>query len=382
MSPRERAVDERMIRRALALAALGTGTAAPNPRVGAVVARAARVIGQGYHRRPGEPHAEAVALNHVETSGGSASGATLYTTLEPCCHTGRTPPCVDRIVRAGIGRVVASMKDPNPKVNGGGFRALRRMGVAVEVGLLRAEAYRLNEAFVKHARTGLPLVTLKGATSLDGRIATRTLDSKWITSGLARRHARLLRAEHEAILIGTGTALADDPRLDRRPRSPLSRPLLRVILDRNLRLSPRSRLVRSLSRGPVLVFCGSGGSPRRRRALEALGVEVEEARERGKKLPRLDLEEVLRKLGGRGITSLLVEGGGELEGSFLDLRLGDRLVLYVAPRILGGREARPWIGGEGVAPAAGAVRLRRARSTRVGDGWLVEGTLEYDRADR
>ncbi len=382
MSPRERAVADRMIRRALALAALGTGTAAPNPRVGAVVARGARVIGQGYHRRPGEAHAETVALDDVEASGESASGATLYTTLEPCCHTGRTPPCVDRIVRAGIGRVVASMTDPNPKVNGGGFRALRRSGVAVEVGILREEACRLNEAFVKHARTGLPLVTLKGATSLDGRIATRLLDSKWITSSLARSHARLLRAEHEAILAGTGTVLADDPRLDRRPRSPGSRPLLRVILDRSLRLPLRSRLVRSIDRGPLLVVCGVGAPPKRRRALEALGVEVETVRERGKKLPRLDLEEVLRKLGGRGITSLLVEGGGELEGSFLDLRLGDRLVLYIAPRILGGREARPWIGGEGVRTAAGAVRLRRARSTRVGDGWLVEGSLEYAGADR
>ncbi len=379
MSPRERAVADRMIRRALALAALGTGTAAPNPRVGAVVARGERVIGQGYHRRPGEPHAEAVALTHVETSGGSALGATLYTTLEPCCHTGRTPPCVDRIVRSGVGRVVASMKDPNPRVNGGGFRALRRSGVAVEVGVLREEAYRLNEAFVKHARTGLPLVTLKGAISLDGRIATRLLDSKWITSAVARRHARLLRAEHEAILVGTGTVLADDPRLDRRPRSPLSRPLVRVILDRTLRLPPRSRLLRSLGRGPLLVFCGIGAPVKRRRALEALGVEVEVVGERGKKLPRLDLHEVLRTLGGRGITSLLVEGGGELEGSFLDLCLGDRLVLYVAPRILGGRDARPWIGGEGVRTAAGAVRLRGARSTRVGDGWMVEGSLDYSK---
>jgi diaminohydroxyphosphoribosylaminopyrimidine deaminase/5-amino-6-(5-phosphoribosylamino)uracil reductase len=366
-----------MIRRALALATLGTGTAAPNPRVGAVIARGGRILGQGYHRRPGEPHAEAVALGRVEISGERAKGATLYTTLEPCCHTGRTPPCVDQIVRAGIGRVVASMRDPNPRVNGGGFRALRREGVEVEVGLLREEAYRLNEAFVKHARTGIPLVTLKGATSIDGRIATRSLDSKWITSEFARRHARLLRAEHEAILVGIGTALADDPRLDRRLRSRWASPLLRAVLDRTLRLSPRSRLVRSLSRGPVLVFCGFGASPKRRRALEDLGIEVREVSERGPKRPRLDLEEVLGELGGRGITSLLVEGGGELSGSFLDLRLGDRLVLYVAPRILGGREARPWIGGEGVVEAAGAVRLRRARSTRVGDGWLIEGSLDY-----
>ncbi len=378
MSLRQRALDLRMIRRALALATLGTGTAAPNPRVGAVVATEGRVLGEGFHRRPGEPHAEAVALSRVEASGASARGATLYTTLEPCCHTGRTPPCVDGIVGAGIVRVVASMRDPNPRVNGGGFRALRRRGIAVEVGLMKEAARRLNEAFVKHALTGMPLVTLKGATSLDGRIATRTHDSKWITSGLARRHARRLRAEHEAILVGTGTALADDPRLDRRPRSTLSRPLLRVVLDRSLRVSPRSRLARSRDRGPVLIFYGSGASPRRRRALERLGIEVEEVRVSGSKVPRLDLEEVLRKLGARGITSLLVEGGGELEGSFLDRRLGDRVALYVAPRILGGREARPWIGGEGVATASEAVRIRRPRSTRVGDGWLVEGSLEYE----
>ncbi len=370
-----REIDERLMRRALALAVLGTGTAAPNPRVGAVVARGSRVLGQGYHLRPGEAHAETVALQRVEQSGASASGATLYTTLEPCCHTGRTPPCVDRIVRSGIARVVASMKDPNPRVNGGGFRALRRKGIAVEVGLLRGEALRLNEAFVKHARSGLPLVTLKGASSLDGRIATRSLDSKWITSRLARRHARLLRFEHEAILVGTGTALADDPRLDRRTRLPSASPFLRAVLDRALRLSPSSRLAGSVSRGPVLVFCGPDASPERRRALEALGVEVEEVPDR----PSLDLEEILRKLGARGVTSLLVEGGGELEGSFLDRRLGDRLVLYLAPRILGGREARPWIGGEGVDQAARAVRLRRLRSTRVGDGWLIEGSLEYDR---
>ena len=247
----------------------------------------------------------------------------------------------------------------------------------MEVGLFRDAALRLNEAFVKHARTGMPLVTLKGASSLDGRIATRTFDSKWITTPLARRHARLLRFEHEAVLVGTGTALADDPRLDRRPRSAAAGPFLRVVLDRTLRLSPSSRLARSRSLGPLLVLCGRRTSPKRRRALEALGMEVDEISIRRGKRPRLDLEEALRNLGRRGITSLLVEGGGELEGSFLDRRLGDRLVLYVTPRILGGRDARPWIAGEGVATAAGAIRLSRVRSTRMGGGWLIEGSLEY-----
>jgi diaminohydroxyphosphoribosylaminopyrimidine deaminase/5-amino-6-(5-phosphoribosylamino)uracil reductase len=364
-----RATDERMLRRALALALLGTGTAAPNPRVGAVLARGDRVIGQGYHRRPGDPHAEAVALDQASGSGRAARGATLYTNLEPCCHTGRTPPCVGRILDAGVARVVASMIDPDPKVNGGGFRALRKCGVAVEVGLLRAEAQRLNEGFVKHARRGRPLVTLKGAVSLDGRIATGSGHSKWITSPLARRHARLLRAEHEAVLVGIATVLADDPRLDRRGH-PGAGSFLRAVADRTLRTPPGCRLAATRSRGPIAVFCGRGAPRERRAGLEAASVEVTEVGERD---GRLDLEEILERLGARGITSLLVEGGGELSGSFLDRRLADRLVLYLAPKIMGGRSARPVFGGEGAASVADALDLRWARCAPLGDGWLLEG---------
>jgi diaminohydroxyphosphoribosylaminopyrimidine deaminase / 5-amino-6-(5-phosphoribosylamino)uracil reductase len=367
-------IDERLLRRALALAALGTGTAAPNPRVGAVVARGSRVLGQAFHRRPGEPHAEALALDGVERAGSSSRGATLYTTLEPCCHTGRTPPCVDRILRAGIARVVASMKDPNPRVNGGGFRLLRRAGVAVDVGLLGEEAARLNRGFVKHCRTGLPLVTLKGAMTLDGRIATGSGSSKWITSAFVRRHARLLRSEHEALLVGIGTVLADDPRLDRRPRSRDrgAEPLLRVVLDGDLRLPPGGRLARRAAAEPVLVFCRGSASKSRRRRLEALGVTVSSVRSRG---AGLDLEDVLARIGARGITSLLVEGGSEIHGSFVDGRLADRLVLYVAPRIVAGRSARPLLGGVGAPTIADATPLRAARSSLVGDAWLIEGDL-------
>lgn len=367
-------VDERFLRRALALAALGTGTAAPNPRVGAVVARGARVLGQGFHLRPGEPHAEAVALRRVERSGARARGATLYTTLEPCCHTGRTPPCVEQILRAGVARVVAAMKDPDPRVDGGGFRVLRRAGVTVDVGLLAGEARRLNRSFVKHARTGLPLVTLKGAMTVDGRIATGTGSSKWITSALVRRHARLLRAEHEALLVGIGTVLADDPRLDRRPRARAgeSAPLLRVVLDSDLRLSPESRLVRGAARDPVLVFCSGGVSPDKRRRLEAAGVTVESIPSRG---VGLDLEHVLSRIGARGVTSVLVEGGSEVHGSFVDGRLADRLVLYIAPRIAGGRNARALVGGNGARSIAAALALREARCTRVAEAWLIEGSL-------
>jgi diaminohydroxyphosphoribosylaminopyrimidine deaminase/5-amino-6-(5-phosphoribosylamino)uracil reductase len=261
------------------------------------------------------------------------------------------------------------MIDPDPKVNGGGFRALRRGGVAVEVGLLRAEALRLNEGFVKHARRGRPLVTLKGAVSLDGRIATGAGESKWITSPLLRRHARLLRAEHEAVVVGIGTVLADDPRLDRRGQAGTVS-FVRAVLDRTLRTPPASRLVATRSRGRVVVFCGPGAPPERRARLEAASVDVAQVGERD---GRLDLEEVLDRLGALGITSVLIEGGGELSGNFLDRRLADRLVLYLAPKILGGRSARPIFGGEGAARVADAHELRWARCAPLGDGWLLEG---------
>ncbi|GMR22668.1 MAG: bifunctional diaminohydroxyphosphoribosylaminopyrimidine deaminase/5-amino-6-(5-phosphoribosylamino)uracil reductase RibD [Acidobacteriota bacterium] len=363
--------DETHMRRALALATLGRGTTTPNPLVGAVVARGARVIGQAYHRRPGEPHAEALALAQV----GSAQGATLYTNLEPCCHTGRTPPCVEEIVRSRIGRVVVAMRDPNPRVNGGGFRALRKHGIVVDIGLLHDEAFHLNEGFAKRAKTGLPFVTLKGALSLDGRIATRTGDSKWVTSLTARRHARVLRAENDAIMVGIGTALADDPRLNRRPRLPGAAPLVRVVLDGALRLPIGSRLVTTLREGPVVVFCGPNAPPSKRRRLSGTGVDVETVKTLGRK-GKLDLDAVLRKLAERGSAKVLVEGGGELHASFLEQGLADRWVLYVAPRLIGGTSARPLVGGRGVSGVGEAPVLRNARCTRVGDGWMIDGELD------
>ena len=362
--------DETHMRRALALAALGRGTTPPNPLVGAVVARGARVLGQGYHRRPGEPHAEALALGQV----GSVQGATLYTNLEPCCYTGRTPPCVDEIVHSRIGRVVVAMRDPNPRVNGGGFRALRKHGIVVEIGLLRNEALHLNAGFTKRAKTGLPWVTLKGAPSLDGRIATKTGDSKWITSRTARRHARVLRTENDAIMVGIETVLADDPRLNRRVRLPGAAPLVRVVLDGSLRLPSGSRLVKSLREGPVVVFCRPNAPRSKRRRLSAAGVDIETVATVGRK-GRLDLEAVLRQLAERNLANVLVEGGGELHASFLEQGLADRLVLYIAPRLIGGTTARPLVGGRGVAAVSEAPVLTKARCTRVGDEWMLEGEL-------
>jgi diaminohydroxyphosphoribosylaminopyrimidine deaminase/5-amino-6-(5-phosphoribosylamino)uracil reductase len=278
-----------------------------------------------------------------------------------------------------VARVVASISDPNPKVNGGGFRVLRRRGVEVVVGVLRDEATRLNEGFLTLNRAGRPFVTLKGAASLDGRIATESGDSKWITSASARRHARLLRAENEAVLVGIETVLSDDPRLNRRPRLPGAAPLLRAVADTRLRIPVDSRLVRTPSEGPLVVFAGARAPEAKRRALSAAGVSVVALPTRR---GRLDLAALLAALGERGVGRLLVEGGGELHAGFLEAGLADRLVLYVAPRLLGGRAARPLVGGRGVRSVAEAVSLRGARCARVGDGWLLTGALRRPRSRR
>ena len=364
------AIDVRMMRRALSLAALGRGTSAPNPIVGAVVARGARVLGQGFHRKPGEPHAEALALSQLNRS---ISGTTLYTTLEPCCHTGRTPPCVDEIVRCRVKRVVASVRDPNPNVKGGGFHRLRRNGIRVDVGLLRNEAMHINAAFMKRARQGLPYVTLKAAMSLDGRIATRSGDSKWITSNRLRKHARMLRLENDGIVVGADTVMADDPRLNRRPRSSETGEFWRVVLDSSLRLSTRSQLVKSLHEGPVLVICRQDASTDKRRRLLRAGIDVEAVAIVKNKL---DLNAVLELLVERGLSRVLVEGGGEVHASFVENHLADRLVIYCVPRLIGGRLARPFLAGEGVDSVTDAYNLKSVRWAHLADGWMIDGLLD------
>jgi diaminohydroxyphosphoribosylaminopyrimidine deaminase/5-amino-6-(5-phosphoribosylamino)uracil reductase len=361
--------DRRHLAMALDLARRAAGRTAPNPMVGAVLVRRGRVVGRGWHRRAGAPHAEIVAL---QEAGRHARGATLYINLEPCCHFGRTPPCVDALVAAGVTGVVASLRDPDPRVRGRGFRALRSAGVRVRVGTLRREAEALNEPYLRAVRTGLPFVTLKAGMSVDGRIATREGRSRWITSGPARAEARRLRARHDAVLVGVNTLLADDPRLTAAGGGP---PPARVVLDARLRTPASCRLLRTAG-GPVVLVTLPDASPARRRRLERAGALVVEAPGRD---GRVSLRATLRALARRGVRSVLVEGGSEVLGGALDEGIGDAVALYVAPRILGGRQALPAFGGRGAGRLAEAPGLRDVRVRPVGRDWVIEARLGHRR---
>jgi diaminohydroxyphosphoribosylaminopyrimidine deaminase/5-amino-6-(5-phosphoribosylamino)uracil reductase len=339
------------MRRALELAAKAEGETNPNPMVGCVIVKGGKVVGEGWHRRAGGPHAEVFAL---EQAGARARGATLYVNLEPCCFEGRTPACASRIVPSGVRRVVAAMRDPNPRVDGRGLAHLRRHGIAATVGVLEEEARRFNEVFAVAAREQRPFVLLKAAMTLDGRIATSTGESKWITSAAQRRSARRLRRRHDAVAVGVGTVLKDDPLLLPSPR--VKRPFHRVVLDSRLRLPLRCRLVRTARQAPVWVLCHRDPPPRKRQRLEKAGVTVIPGPFRSGWLP---LDWVLSALWKRGIWSLMVEGGSDVLGSFLAQRLFDKVVLYRAPLLLGGRGSLPAFGGLEPEGLAGAARLKR-----------------------
>jgi diaminohydroxyphosphoribosylaminopyrimidine deaminase / 5-amino-6-(5-phosphoribosylamino)uracil reductase len=327
--------EERFMQRALELAERGLGETNPNPMVGCVIVRNGRVVGEGWHRRAGGPHAEVVALR---AAGGAARGATAYVTLEPCAHEGRTAPCAPELVRAGVTSVVAAIGDPNPLVAGRGFRALRRAGIAVRTDVERARAALLNERFLVAAGLSRPFVLLKAGLTLDGRIATAGGESRWITSPAQRRGARALRRLHDAVAVGIGTVLADDPRL--LPVPAVRRPFTRVVFDSRLRLPLASRLVRSARRDPVWVVTASADA-RRRRALEAAGLRVLRAG-RG---TRVSLPAALQALRREGLWSVMVEGGSALLGALLAGRHFDQVALFRAPLLLGGSGSLGAFGG-------------------------------------
>jgi diaminohydroxyphosphoribosylaminopyrimidine deaminase/5-amino-6-(5-phosphoribosylamino)uracil reductase len=380
--------DALFLRQALELAARGQGLASPNPLVGAVIVdERGRMVGSGTHLYAGLKHAEVLA---IEQAGPLAQGNTLYVNLEPCSHTGRTSPCADAVIAAGIARVVCCMEDPNPLVAGKGFEKLRAAGIEVEVGLLQDEARRLNESFAQFIRTGLPFVTLKAAMSLDGKIAGpvtsrlqqgATSSSSYVTGEIARGRVHQMRHTSDAILVGVGTVIADDPMLTDRSGLSRRRPLLRVILDSRLRLPLTSRVVET-AQNDVIVFC-SFAEENKRRALEERGVHVQQV-EIETVLPgseqqphdgRPDLYRVFGMLGAEGITSLLVEGGAVVNWACLRARLVDKLVLFYTPQIFGPVGAVPWLEGQNGLPPGNALCCSNLTIERFGDDFAIQSYL-------
>jgi len=358
--------DARFMRRALELAERGRGLTYPNPMVGAVVVDDAdRVVGEGFHEIAGGPHGEIVAL---AAAGALCRGATLYVTLEPCSHQGRTGPCAPAVVAAGVRRVVAAFVDPNPSVDGRGLSLLRASGVEVTEGVLADEAERQNRAFVTAMRLGRPHVTLKAAMTLDGRIADVHGESKWITGAPARARAHRLRSESDAILVGVETVLRDDPSLTVRLERPWPREPYRVVLDTHGRTPPDARVIRAGTPARTLVVTTAGADAARRAALAAAGATVITVSAHD---GRVDPRAALAALGTREIRAVLVEGGGEIHGAFVDAGLVDRVAVFVAPRLMGGRDAMPSIGGLGRLLGA-SLALGGLEVCRVGDDLLIE----------
>ncbi|WP_137177701.1 bifunctional diaminohydroxyphosphoribosylaminopyrimidine deaminase/5-amino-6-(5-phosphoribosylamino)uracil reductase RibD [Roseomonas sp. AR75] len=350
---------------ALALARRGLGNVWPNPSVGCVIVRDGQVVGRGWTQPGGRPHAETEALRRA---GHLARGATAYVTLEPCSHHGRTPPCCDALIAAGIARVVCALRDPDHRVDGRGFVRLREAGIAVEEGLCAAEARAVTAGFIKRITQGLPLVTLKLATTLDGRIATRTGESQWITGPPARREAHALRARHDAILVGSGTALADDPELTCRLPGATPRQPLRVVADARLRMPVTARLVATAQDTPTLIVTAPGHPPSVRAPYQSAGVElatVPRARE------GLALRPLLEALAQRGVTRVLAEGGAGIAAGLLREGLVDRLAWFHAPGIMGG-DGLPAAYPLPVDVLAAMPRFRRVAARPLGEDWLTE----------
>lgn len=356
------------MQRALALALKAKGRTSPNPMVGAVLVKEGRIIGEGYHAFAGADHAEVVAL---KAAGDEAREATLYLNLEPCCHYGRTPPCTEAIIRAGIKRVVASTFDPNPLVAGKGAERLKAAGIDVEIGLLSEEAKRLNEAFFTLIATGRPFVILKVAASLDGKIATKAGESRWITGEAARKKVHELRDEVDAVLVGIGTVLKDDPLLTVRLDREGTRDPLRVIVDSHARLPLEANVLKDPRKALVAV---SPEAPKERvEALRSRGAEVLLIEGASGKV---SLGRLMEELGKRGIVSVMIEGGSEVNASAFHEGIVDKLILFYAPLLIGGKEAPSIVGGSGIEYLPQAIRLKDLRIERLGNDLLIEGYIQ------
>lgn len=374
LPPADPDLDALFMRRALELAVRGQGWVEPNPMVGCVLVRDGEVVGEGSHRKFGGPHAEVEAIS---VAGGRAQGGTAYVTLEPCSHHGKTPPCVDALLKAGVARVVCAMSDPFPKVAGEGIAALRSQGVLVEVGLLEEEARRINAPYLKWVGSGRAWVIAKWAMTLDGKIATRTGDSRWISSEASRAIVHQLRGRVDAILVGSGTARQDDPLLIARPAGP--RVATRIVVDRKACLPSDSQLVKTAREAPVLIAAGNPPAENVARLTQA-ACEVFSCGEKqhphsGSLSEGVDLLALLDELGRRRMTNVLVEGGSTLLGSLFDAEAIDEVCVFIAPKVIGGKNAPSPIGGAGFEKIASALALANPEIRQVGDDVLVWGRI-------
>ncbi|MGD9849660.1 MAG: bifunctional diaminohydroxyphosphoribosylaminopyrimidine deaminase/5-amino-6-(5-phosphoribosylamino)uracil reductase RibD [Nitrospirales bacterium] len=374
--------DHIFMARALSLAKRGKGRTSPNPMVGAVIVKHEKIVGEAYHRKAGEPHAEVLAL---QRAGPQARGGILYVTLEPCVHVNkRTPPCVPLLLQSGVTRICIAMKDPNPQVAGKGIEALKRAGLAVTVGVCEAEARSLNMVYSHWIRTGRPLVTLKGAMTLDGKMATKTGQSQWITGEVARKDVHRVRGQVDAIVVGIGTVLADNPDLSARGSHPGScqrrgRQPVRVVLDSRLRIPVTAKVLRWIIEQPTIVCTTSQAPKNKIQQLERQGVQVWVMPQCSS---RVSLPAVLKRLGQSGLTSVLMEGGPTLNASALKANVVDRVELYIAPKLLGGQDALGLIGGSSPKRMQVAWQIDQVRVKQLGPDFCVTGTLVPSRSRR
>ena len=360
--------DDGFMRRALELAGKGQGSTSPNPLVGAVVVKAGRIIGEGYHEAVGRAHAE---VNALEAAGSDAADATLYVTLEPCNHTGRTPPCTEKILAAGIRRVVVAMVDPNPHVTGGGIEALRNKGVEVTLGVREQQARRLNEAYGKYITTGLPFVVVKVAATLDGWIATGSGDSKWVSGGQSRAFVHRMRHAMDAILVGIETVGADDPRLTARLKDGEGIHPRRIVLDTHLRISESARMLRSPDGVETIVVCGESIPDERVKKITGARVLAAPV-----KRDRVDLRALMPMLGRMQITSVLIEGGGAVIGSAFQDKVVDKILFFYAPKILGGDDGVPICRGSGAKRMKNCIPVEDVKVHRFGEDVMIEGYIQ------
>lgn len=351
------------------LAEKAVGWASPNPYVGAVIVDNDVVVGHGYHEKPGKPHAEAIA---IARAGSKARGSTAYITLEPCTHFGRTPPCLDQILRSGLKRVVVSDYDPNPMINKKGIEKIRQAGIEVSVGLLKERNRTLNEKYIKFIREKIPFVTLKAAVSLDGKTATPNLASQWISSAATREYIHLVRGEYDAIMVGINTILKDNPRLTVRHPNWARKKIIRIVVDSQLKFPLSARILKTLSRGKILVFTDKKASPEKTSLLRQQGVEVIPQNLNHSKL---DLNQVLVWLGEHQISSVFVEGGGLLQTSFLENRLADKILVTISPKLIGGINAPTFFQGMGVKIVKDAIPIKRPKAIQIEDDLVIEGYI-------